>query len=642
MPRRFVTVLLPLLVWITACTGLGGEPRIVASLPPPTALPTEVGYPVQPPDLVRGAAIYAANCTRCHGLGGAGDGELVASGQVQNVASFLDPATASRQRPTQWHATITNGVIANLMPPWRDALTEQERWDVGLYTYTLHYTADQVARGRTLYAQNCAECHGERGLGDGRRAAEFSDVGNLQHLPGMVTLSDSQLYNIINEGVGDMMPAYGGELSEADLQAVAAFTRTLSLGSLGALDPAAQTAPVTTAEPAAPAQTAEADAVINGTISGRVVNATNGGQVPAAGDVTLFAFLPESEPLQLTTPIDAAGAFTFDNIPLQADGQYVTTFVYRDRVFTSPLTTPMAGAVVFNLPVTIYELTEDPSVIQVAGLVTQANAIGENLEVVQIFSLRNTSDRAFSTSEIAQNGQPISVVLSLPPGAVVTGLGGSQQRYVVLPEEYLILDTAPVLPGEDHIVQVVYLVPYGGSAIIEQPLNYAVNGNVRLLVRPLETRVQSDQLPPLGTETIGSTQYQAYGGLLDLQAGDVIRFDVSGGALSATQRSGGLIASNNLPLIIGIGILGEIVLIAALYAWYRQRRARRGVAGAAGADLSAIPTGKSPGDPAMIDALIRQIAELDAAHEKGDLPTEAYQQQRNALKARLADLMSRD
>src|SRR5690242_4509938 len=78
---RFAVVLAASLL-LAGCGGLAGEPRIVSTLPPSTAAPTEAPYPSSPPDIAAGAQIFAENCTRCHGVGGAGDGELVKSGQV--------------------------------------------------------------------------------------------------------------------------------------------------------------------------------------------------------------------------------------------------------------------------------------------------------------------------------------------------------------------------------------------------------------------------------------------------------------------------------------------------------------------------------------------------------------------------------
>src|SRR5689334_5614391 len=91
---------------LAGCGGLAGEPQIVSTLPPSTAAPTEPPYPSSAPDIAAGAQIFAQNCVRCHGTGGAGDGELVKSGQVPPPLSFADPKTSSADTPVIWYNTI--------------------------------------------------------------------------------------------------------------------------------------------------------------------------------------------------------------------------------------------------------------------------------------------------------------------------------------------------------------------------------------------------------------------------------------------------------------------------------------------------------------------------------------------------------
>ena len=47
----------------------------------------------------------------------------------------------------------------------------------------------------------------------------------------------------------------------------------------------------------------------------------------------------------------------------------------------------------------------------------------------------------------------ISLVITLPPGAVVAGFPDNQNRYVVDQDNFTVFDTVPVLPGEQHLVQ---------------------------------------------------------------------------------------------------------------------------------------------------------------------------------------------
>ncbi|MCS7072720.1 MAG: hypothetical protein NZM00_14540, partial [Anaerolinea sp.] len=287
-----------------------------------------------------------------------------------------------------------------------------------------------------------------------------------------------------------------------------------------------------------------------------------------------------------------------------------------------------------DLTIPIYELTEDPSALTIERMVTQMTAVGESLEVLHVISFNNSSDRAYVTSERLEDGRPVALIISLPPGAVVTGFG-EMGRYAVAQEQFAVIDTLPVLPGSGHLVQIVYLLEYGGDAIIEQELNYRLAGPVRLLVRPPTLQIVGEQFPALGTEQVGANLFAAYGSTQQLDPGAVLRFRLAGAGVPVTQQGVPLEAAptSTLPILIIGGLLAEIALIAGLYIWYRRRKDRQR------ATVSALSASPPVDAAARIDALIRQIAELDAAFESGSVAAEAYQSSRAALKAELARLM---
>ncbi len=586
---RAALLCLFLLLLVAGCSGLAGEPRIVASLPPPTALPTPAPYPPQHPDVALGADVFAANCTRCHGVDGSGNGEFVQSGQVAKPADFTDAATTADQTPSDYYAIITDGKIAQLMPPWGDTLTEAERWAAALYVYTLAFTQDEIARGSEV----CAQC-----------AAD-----DLASLSG----------NALDSRIAQANPA----LDAAERHAAAAYLRSLAVANPDAIGTFAQ------AE-ASGSATAEATAAVDlpdtVSVSGSVTNGTAGGSSPAELPVMLYVFDADLNQQQFSATTDAAGAFVIPDVPLNAASTYVVTVGYRERTFTSDLLAgetlvSEAGDGTLTLPVTIYELTEDPAVIEITGMVTQVSVAGDSLQVAQVFNITNTGDRAFTSTQITDNGGAISLVISLPPGAIVAGFPDSQNRYIVDQNSFTVFDTLPVLPGEQHLVQVVYLVEYGsGSAIIEQLLNYALSGPVRLLVSPLTVSVSSQQLAARGTETVGSSQFQGYGADLALAAGEVLRYELSGTGANVVNGVTVPTTSNNLIMLV----IGGLVIALLL-----------------GGGLVVLGTRNRAGDQQVIDTLVRQIAELDADHDAGKLDDDAHERQRAALKARLAALMER-
>lgn len=82
-----------------------------------------------------------------------------------------------------------------------------------------------VARGKTLFARNCAGCHGPEGGGDGYRLLG-PDPANLTS-PATRRKSDSALLKTIHEGKPNM-PAWKGNLSEKQSRDVLAYVRTLA------------------------------------------------------------------------------------------------------------------------------------------------------------------------------------------------------------------------------------------------------------------------------------------------------------------------------------------------------------------------------------------------------------------------------
>jgi mono/diheme cytochrome c family protein len=606
-------IYISLLSLLTACGGLAGEPQIVATIAPQPTLPPETGYPLQPPDLARGAQIYAANCTRCHGVSGAGDGEFAQSGEVPQMASFTDPATARDQTLQEWFNTITNGRIENLMPPWREALTEADRWNVALYTYTMAYTPEQIAQGKIIWETECAECHGEQGLGDGPEAANINrPIGNLTEQSEIVTYSDQVLYNIVTEGQGENMPAFANDLNDEERRAVVAYARTLTVANpdvIGQAPPEITPEPESTAEFAGPL----------GTVSGLVTNGTAASSVPADLQVNLLVINQGQRADSRQMSINADGTFTFTDVPIIEGASYITATVYRDRVFSSGFVTGEPAVTTMDMPITIYELTEDPAVISIGGIVSQVSAIGDTLEVRQVIRFSNSSDRVYTTSNSVAENVFASLIVTLPPGAQVVSFD-DPQRYIISQENFSIVDTAPVFPGDDHLVIVVYILPYDGSAaLIEQPMNYRLDGQVRLLMYPDSLEVSSDQLPLIGPEVLGSQTYEAYGGTLQLVPGDVIGYEVSGAAATAADVGETTVSGSNT-LSILLAIIGVGAILAGLLLYLRNRNT-------------------APNQQQLIDALIRQIAELDDAHAAGQLNHDLWHRQRTALKARLAALL---
>ena len=91
-----------------------------------------------------------------------------------------------------------------------------------------------VAAGKVKYLQLCASCHGASGKGDGVAAKALSPKPR-NHTDGkyMKTITDEYIAKItklggVAVGKSPLMPPWGGVLSDADLQNLVAFMRSLA------------------------------------------------------------------------------------------------------------------------------------------------------------------------------------------------------------------------------------------------------------------------------------------------------------------------------------------------------------------------------------------------------------------------------
>jgi mono/diheme cytochrome c family protein len=86
-----------------------------------------------------------------------------------------------------------------------------------------HASPQGVQSGAQIFADKCAACHGTEGKGGGpMKTPDFTSPGV------QAALSDAGVIKTIREGkAGTAMPAWSGKLPEAEINAVAAFVRSL-------------------------------------------------------------------------------------------------------------------------------------------------------------------------------------------------------------------------------------------------------------------------------------------------------------------------------------------------------------------------------------------------------------------------------
>jgi putative copper export protein/mono/diheme cytochrome c family protein len=114
-------------------------------------------------------------------------------------------------RGLRWPMLAGGGVLLLLAVP-RLGIFTTEAYPTSFYTSPTGFSAQSIAGGEALFAQNCTSCHGPDGHGDGPAAKD------LQPPPADLTAnhiyahSDGDLFWWITEGIGAAMPAFGERL----------------------------------------------------------------------------------------------------------------------------------------------------------------------------------------------------------------------------------------------------------------------------------------------------------------------------------------------------------------------------------------------------------------------------------------------
>jgi mono/diheme cytochrome c family protein len=81
--------------------------------------------------------------------------------------------------------------------------------------------------GSSLFAINCAHCHGATGSGDGSVAGYLKEIPANLHASRVQQKPMSEVYEIVSNGK-DVMPAFRGELSVQERWAVVSFVKSFS------------------------------------------------------------------------------------------------------------------------------------------------------------------------------------------------------------------------------------------------------------------------------------------------------------------------------------------------------------------------------------------------------------------------------
>jgi len=582
---------------------------------PPTAGPSATPEPVEPPasiDLQAGRAIFLDRCAACHGERGLGDGELAA--QLSNPpAAIGSPELGRSAVPLEWFRMITVGNMPRFMPPFGNALSATERWNVAYYALSLSQGVNDLQPARALFDAHCAECHGPEGAGDGAQPGALKvSLRDLRQPQTLVERSAQDIFDLIGEGNSQGMPALGTTLGDDERWSLVRYVRSLSYAPGSAV---AIATPLAGSETPAAALPEGITAVAE--VSGQVLNGTT--QQPMANlaiSLRRFEETQELDPLSGLT--DSQGRFRFEGVEFSPQRAVIIEADYLGVSYFSEVAQAQAGQSTLELNVTLYDTTRDATGISLDRLHLFLEPVaGQDVVRVGALALLSNSD---SHALVAAGTGEGTLFFDLPKAAVNLQMQEGELGGRYIQTETGFADTLAVIPGQgSHQVVFSFDIPYTRSAKLEFPVRYPVSGEI--IVVPDGMRLESEALQDSGVRQIEGVAYRTYSGGA-LAAGQLLTLTLSGKPAAASNTAG---AEGN-ELIIAVVVLGGVLIGAGLWGWWRSRRDDE-----AGAQDEAGPQEER-------EKLLQSLADLDDDYQAGRVKESEHTTRRAALKDRLMEL----
>ncbi|SHH26795.1 cytochrome-c oxidase, cbb3-type subunit III [Cognatishimia maritima] len=176
-----------------------------------------------------GAAVFKTWCAQCHGSGAAGakgypnllDNDWLWGGDIESIHQTVAAGIRNEDNDNARYSE---------MPAFgRDELLEDAQIDqVVNYVMSLSgepLDASLVAEGQTVFADNCAACHGEDATGDRDQGAP-----NLADAIWLFGGSYEDIRDTVENSRFGVMPSWDERLTEAQIRAVSAYVHQLGGG----------------------------------------------------------------------------------------------------------------------------------------------------------------------------------------------------------------------------------------------------------------------------------------------------------------------------------------------------------------------------------------------------------------------------
>jgi cytochrome c oxidase cbb3-type subunit 2 len=201
--------------------------------------------------MYEGKLLYTSHCLTCHGCAGNGLGSYAGTLIVTPANFKVDPFRTMPDDQWFWH--VSEGVQGSVMPPWKESLTTNQRWDVIHYVQEVYAHAmerdpnegnptpayqkknplpDTIANidaAKRIWTRECLPCHGDAATGMGPYRAGIEPVPpDFNNPANYIPYADADYFWRISEGVPwTAMPTWKLQYSETQRWQLVHLIRSL-------------------------------------------------------------------------------------------------------------------------------------------------------------------------------------------------------------------------------------------------------------------------------------------------------------------------------------------------------------------------------------------------------------------------------
>jgi len=452
-------------------------------------------------------------------------------------------------------------------------------------------SAPDIQNGASVFAKNCAACHGDTGLGNGPQSQQLPvTVPALGLADTARSDSPAQWFTTVSQGNLDrFMPPFIGALSDKERWDVVYYALTLH---------------------AKPDQIAQGKALFDSTCPNCADKFTDRKMMAALSDDDIIRIIKNGQ-----GDIPAFGK-SFSGGQALDVAMYIRTLTFAPASSNS-LATPSAassssafsatsgstGAPQASTPLPEAGTTSDFTLLKMEQVHVYTDfATQGQAQFIEIYAFTNTSNQ---TVLISNDGVTIPFI-KFPQGAQNTGYEPDPNSSQLVAEGK---GVAAPPNNNPYAIIAFFTMPYSGQLEIKQP--FGMDAPSVVLLMPEGINVTGDQLTSAGIVAIQNNNYQEFSAS-GFKTGDVLDFTVNGMPRTTPPAS-------NLPqiLFIGAGAVGLILIGIGVWFFFRGRKDARE---------------EDEDEFESADEVMDAILALDDLHRARKINEEAYQRRRAELK----------